>query len=221
MTTAIDKARADIARFGAMLFERHLTDAAGGNISVRVGDKICISPRYSGQKRQWQLRPEDVLLLDEDGNILEGEGQISRESQVHLKLHRHFKDHGTAVIHCHARNVLVFAAANRSMLPVLEANLKFGEIPVVSYAPAHSAQLSENILGALSGQEARVRKQAAAVIAPWHGLFVMGKDLDSAFDAVERIDTNAYCILMGQQLGMDVEATCQLLESEAARWGKE
>ncbi|MCS6834585.1 MAG: class II aldolase/adducin family protein [Anaerolineae bacterium] len=221
MTTTIDKARADIVRFGALLFERHLTDAAGGNISVRVGDKICISPRYSGQKRQWQLQPEDVLLLDEDGNILEGEGQISRESQVHLKLHRHFKEYGTAVIHCHARNVLVFAAANKSMPPILEANLKFGEIPIVAYAPAHTAQLSQNILGAMIGHEARVRKHAAAAIAPWHGLFVMGKDLDAAFDAAERIDTNAYCILMGRQLGMDVEATYQLLESEAARWGKE
>jgi L-fuculose-phosphate aldolase len=221
MTTAIDKARADIVRFGAMLFERHLTDAAGGNISVRVGNKICISPRYSGQKRQWALEPHDVLLLDEDGSILEGDGQISRESQVHLKLHRHFKDHGTAVIHCHARNVLVFAAANKPMPPILEANLKFGEIPVVGYAPAHSAQLSENILGAMLGQEARVRKHAAAVIAPWHGLFVMAKDIDAAFDAAERIDTNAYCILMGQHLGLDVEAMHDMLESEAARWGKE
>jgi L-fuculose-phosphate aldolase len=221
MTMTLDQARASIARFGAMMFERQLTDAGGGNISVRVGDKICISPRYSGQQRQWALKPEDVLVLDEDGNILEGDGQNSRESQVHLKLHHQFKDVGSAVIHCHARNVLVFASARKPMVPVLEANLKFGVVPVVGYAPAHSAQLSDNILGALMGQEARIRKHAAAAIAPWHGIFLMAKDLPAAFDAAERMDTNAYCILMGQQIGLDVEESYRALESEAQKWGKE
>jgi ribulose-5-phosphate 4-epimerase/fuculose-1-phosphate aldolase len=37
-------------------------------------------------------------------------------------------------------------------------------------------------------------------MAPWHGLFVVGKDLDAAFDLTERIDTNAYCILMSRLL---------------------
>ena len=45
-----------------------------------------------------------------------------------------------------------------------------------------------------------IRKYAAAVIAPWHGLFVAGKDLDAAFDLTERIDTNAYCLLMSRLL---------------------
>ena len=44
-----------------MVFERHLTDAAGGNISVRVGDSVCITPRYSGSRRHWQLQPNQVL----------------------------------------------------------------------------------------------------------------------------------------------------------------
>jgi len=42
--------------------------------------------------------------------------------------------------------------------------------------------------------------QAAAVMAPWHGLFAAGKDLYSVLDAVERIEVNARCILMGRIL---------------------
>jgi ribulose-5-phosphate 4-epimerase/fuculose-1-phosphate aldolase len=87
------------------------------------------------------------------------------------------------------------------MPPVLEANLKFGVTPVVDYAPAHSADLAEHIAGALHGQESRIQNHAAGVIAPWHGLFVMAKHLAAAFDAVERFDTNAYCILMAHQMG--------------------
>ncbi len=201
MSQALDNMRAKIARFGLILVERKLTDIAGGNISARVGDQICITARYSGSKHQWRIKPEEVLVTDLEGNVLEGQGEISRESKVHFRLYREFSEHGSSVIHAHARNVLVFAAMNCPMPPVLEANLKFGTVPVVKFAAAHSSDLAENIAGAIRGQEARIRKHAAAAIAPWHGLFVMGKDLDATLDAVERMDTNAYCILMAQALG--------------------
>lgn len=216
MDQQIAEARAKIAEIGRFLFDRHLTDAAGGNISVRVGDVLCISPRYSGSKRQWQLKPEDVLVADLNRTILEGVGEISRESNVHFRLHTEFRDAGTAVIHAHPRNLLVFAALERAMPPVLEANRKFGEVKVVNFAPAHSPVLAENVAGALRGQEARIRKQAAGVIAPWHGLFLMGKDLDAAFDAVERFDANAYIILMAEQAGQGEELRRKQAAMEAA-----
>lgn len=222
--TAIDRARAKVARLGRMLFDRHLTDAAGGNISTRVGDVVCMSPSYSGSKRQWQLQPEDVLIVDMDANILEGEGRLTREAHVHFKLHREFGEHGTGVIHAHSRNLLVFAAMAKSMPPVLEANLKFGEVKCIEYAPAHSPKLAENIAGALRGQEDRIRKQAAGVIAPWHGTFLIGKDIDAAFDAVERFDTNAYILLMAQQAFGVTDLLAQqraALDAEVAHWADE
>ncbi|UCH25637.1 MAG: class II aldolase/adducin family protein [Trueperaceae bacterium] len=193
------EARAKLARLGALLFDRRLTDACGGNMSVRVGDLVCLTPSLSGSKHQWQLEPEEVLVVDFEGNILEGEGTLSREINVHFKLHREFGGVGNAVIHAHPRNLMVFAAMAVSMPPVLEATLKFGEVKCLEYAPAHSQILADTIAEALRGQEDRIAKQAAGVIASWHGLFLMGKDLDAAFDAVERFDTNAYCILMAQQ----------------------
>lgn len=217
MTNEIYEAKAHIALVGRMLFERHLTDAAGGNVSVRVGDKICLSPRYSGQLHHWHLHPDDVLVVDFDGNILEGRGEISRESHTHLRLHRDYGSAGTAVIHAHARNILVFASLGKSMPPVLEATVKFGEVPVVDFAPSHGKALADHLAAAMRGQEARISKHAAAVIAPWHGLFLMGKDLDFAFDAVERLDTNAYCILMGQQFA-SAETRCASLTAALAQW---
>jgi L-fuculose-phosphate aldolase len=192
----IQAMRERIIYFGRMLFDRQLTDAAGGNVSARVGDKVCITPRFAGQKHQWQLRSEQVLVCDLDGNVLDGDGIPSRESKAHLKLYRDFAD-CKSVIHCHPRNVLVFCAHNQSILPVIEATMKFGEIKIVPYAPAHSQLLADLVSGALVGQEARIRKHAAGVMSRWHGLFVAGKDIDAAFDAVERIDTNARIILMG------------------------
>jgi L-fuculose-phosphate aldolase len=196
----IAEMRAKIVRIGALLFQRRLTDAGGGNISVRVGNHVLITPRYSGSKRQWELRTDEVLVADMDMHVLDGVGEISRESKVHFRLHKEFGEHGLSVIHAHPQNILVFAALAMPMPVVLEGTQKFGTIPVVDYAPAHSPDLAEHVAGAIRGNEARIRKQAAAAIAPWHGLFVMGKDLEAAFDAVERLDNNAYCIMMGQLL---------------------
>ena len=192
--------RKKIAETGQMVFERHLTDAAGGNISVRVGDQVCITPRYSGSRRHWHLQPNQVLVSDLAGNKLEGDGDISREAKVHYRLYQEFPD-GMAVLHSHPRHVMVFVASGQPIEPVLEATLKFGTIPVVDkFAPAHSEKLADFIAEAMRGKEEAIRKYAVAVMAPWHGLFVVGKDLDAAFDLTERIDTNAYCILMSRLL---------------------
>jgi L-fuculose-phosphate aldolase len=205
---AIAATRARIVRIGKLLFKRHLTDAGGGNISVRVGDVLCLTPRYSGSQRQWQLEPEDVLVVDMDRNILDGKGQLSRETNVHFRLHSEFGEFGTAVIHAHARNLLVFASLNQPLPPILEGTRKFGVTPVIDYAPAHSIKLAENVANSIRGREARIKNHAAAVIAPWHGVFLMGRDLDAAFDAVERLDTNAYCLLMGRMY-MSSEAVAE------------
>lgn len=196
----IAQTRRKIAETGKLVFGRHLTDAAGGNISVRVGDQVCITPRYSGSKRHWQLQPDQVLVSDMLGNKLYGDGDVSRESKVHYRLYKEFPD-GTAVLHSHPRHVMVFVASGQPIEPILEATLKFGTIPVVqNYAPAHSEKLADRIAEAMQGKDEAIRKYATAVMAPWHGLFVVGKDLDAAFDLTERIDTNAYCILMSRLL---------------------
>ena len=116
---------------------------------------------------------------------------------------------------------MVFVASGQPIEPVLEATLKFDTIPVVQkFAPAHSEKLADGIAEAMQGKDEAIRKYAVAVMAPWHGLFVIGKDLDAAFDLTERIDTNAYCILMSRLLPeagpMDPESM-RLKLSEAIR----
>jgi ribose 5-phosphate isomerase B len=217
---AVAETRRKIAETGRLVFARHLTDAAGGNISVRVDDgTVCITPRYSGSRRHWQLEPDQVLVSDMLGDKREGDGDVSRESKVHYRIYQEFPD-AKAVLHSHARNVMVFVASGQPIEPVLEATLKFDTIPVTRFAPAHSEKLADAIVEGLRGKDEAIRKYAAAVMAPWHGLFVVGKDLDAAFDLTERIDTNAYCILMSRLLPeggpMDMESMRMRL-SEAIR----
>jgi L-fuculose-phosphate aldolase len=161
-----------------------------------------MSPSYAGTRKFWELEPDDVLVLDLKGKLLDGNGKVSREAPVHLKLLNTFYPGGQAVIHAHARNVMVFCAANRPIPPVLENTQKFGEICLAEYARGgvQNQQLAANICSALTGQEARISASAAAVLVPWHGLFAIGKDMHTTLDAVERIEVNARCILLGSLL---------------------
>lgn len=216
LTDEVVAGRALVARIGRFLFDRHLTDAGGGNISLRVGEVFCMSPTLAGQSKQWQLTPEDVLVVSEGGEILCGDGGLTRESAVHFGLHRNFADYGSAVIHAHPRNLLVFACANMEMPPAMEATRKFGITPVIEYAPAHSPKLGERIVATMRGREAMIAKHAAGTLAPWHGLFLMGKNLPAALDAVERLDTNAYMIMMSQNLGASPLLTDERAAMETA-----
>lgn len=204
---AIAEARQLVTQIGKIMLERNLTDLAGGNISVREGDHIIMTPSYAGTHRFWQLQPDDVLVLDLKGNLLEGNGKVSREAPTHLRLLNTFYPKGTAVIHAHARNVMVFCAAAQPIPPVLEYTWKFGEIKLAEYARggAHSEKLAENVCKAFYGQEACMSRQAAAVMVPWHGLFTVGKNLYATLDAVERIEINARSILMGRLLSNEGE----------------
>ncbi|KPL82063.1 hypothetical protein SE15_13180 [Thermanaerothrix daxensis] len=198
MELAYFELRQRIAEIGALMYARHLTDSAGGNISLRVDEVILMTPRYAGSKYLWRLRPEQILVLDLAGNRLEGEGEVSREVRVHLKLLNEFYPIGTAVVHGHARNALVFCSLNRPIPSMLYATDKFGEIGLVEDAPAHTQELADAIGAAMAEQLERVRKQAAAVLAPRHGVFVFARDLESGYDALERIDVSAYCALMAR-----------------------
>lgn len=201
LTDEVQAGRELVAYIGRMLFDRHLTDACGGNVSVRVGDVYCMSPTLAGHMKQWQLDAEDVLVVNKNREIIAGDGKLTREIAVHFGLHENYGDYGTGVIHCHPKNLMVFTCMNKAMPPIMEATRKFGVTPTIDYAPAHSPKLGERIVATMEGRENRIAKHAAGTIAPWHGLFLMGKTLEAAFDAVERLDTNAYVIMMSQHLG--------------------
>jgi len=179
---------------GKIMFEKRLTDLAGGNISVRDGEFVYMSPRFAGQRRQWHLCPDDLVTGRWEDDEIGQNPLFSREGWSHLYIYRHFPD-VTAVIHAHPFHVLPFAAACRPIEPVLEGTQKFGTVELTEPAPAHSRQLADHVIASLAGKEERMRKQAAAVLVPYHGIIVAGKDLPATLDALERIDTNAYCIL--------------------------
>lgn len=183
-----------VAYISRLLFERHLTDIAGGNVSTREGNTIYISPRYAGNKWHWQLDPNDVSSGPIDSDDLINSPSFSREGLSHLAVYRAFPE-VNGIVHAHAPNVLPFCSLEMPIEPVIRATQKFGVLEYHDPAPEYSQEQADSIVEKLTGKEDLMSKAAAAVLMPQHGIFVAGKDIWTAVDTVERINTNAWCII--------------------------
>ena len=222
MTTEIQAMREKICELGRLLYDRNLTDAAGGNLSARVGEYIVITPSYAGAHFRWHLKPEQIIVTTVGGKKLEGGGEMSREAKVHFRLYQEFPQ-GNAVVHAHPRNILAFCAAGVPIPPVLEANLALGEIGLCKFAPALTTELAAFVTEELHEKESALADMAACVMAPWHGIFSLGRTIDAAYEAVERIEGAAYILLKSGALATLVPglaARSALLKEETARFGE-
>ncbi len=184
---------------GRVMFAKRLTDMCGGNISIRDGDTVYMSPRFAGQRYHWNLT-SDLLVSGKwiDDEITQNPS-FSREGWSHLYIYRNFPD-VQAVVHAHPFHVMPFTAIGLAIEPVLEATQKFGVIDFCKPATAHTKDLGTSIIAALQGKEEMMRKQAAAVLLPTHGIILAGMDFDKTLDALERIDVNAYCLTVRKLL---------------------
>ncbi|MFB3920615.1 MAG: class II aldolase/adducin family protein [Terriglobia bacterium] len=192
--------REHLARIARLVFARRLTDSSGGNISLRAGDRVYMSPSHAGSRQQWQIEPGDVVALDFEGHVIDGPERRTREWQFHLGIYRALARAG-AVIHAQGGHFMAFVAAGRPMPPVLEHTRKFGTIGVTPPAPAHSADLARIIVEAFRPSAETLEKHALAAFVPQHGIVVVGRDLDDAFDTLDRLETNAQAFLLGKLLG--------------------
>ena len=195
-------AREVISEFGAELYRRCLTDSTGGNLSIRLDNTIIMTPRFSGARWHWQLKPDQVLVLDLEGNIIEGDGEISREARAHFTLLQHFYPEATAFVHTHPRHIMAFCAAEQPMPAVLECTKSFESLELCRYAPSESQALAEALLEfMLSHKNSLSQNGAIACMAPRHGLFVLARDIYTGYEVTERLDGNAYCVLQAKQIG--------------------
>ncbi len=184
---------------GRIMFSKRLTDMAGGNISLRVGNTVYMSPRYAGQRYHWNLTPEAIVSGDPETDEITQKPEFSREGWSHLYLYRSFPQ-VQAVVHAHPFHVMPYTAFCKPIDPVLEGTQKFGVIGFCEAAPAHSRALAEHVLAAMQGKEAYMHVQAAAVLIPYHGIILAGETFDKTLDALERIDENAYCLTVRNQI---------------------
>jgi L-fuculose-phosphate aldolase len=170
MGAAIDAAREDVAYACRRLAEERLVHGSAGNVSVRAGDRVAITPTGSVLG---EVEPEDVVVVDLDGNLLDGDRAPSSELELNLGVYRRYG--AGAVVHCHAP----VATALSTVLDVLpavhyEVMLLGGPVRVAPYATFGSAELAANVLDALDGR--------SAALMAGHGAIAHGGDARQALE---------------------------------------
>jgi L-fuculose-phosphate aldolase len=166
----LQAARAQLVSYSARLLADGLAIGSAGNISVRVGDLVVITP--SGISYA-EMRPEDICLITPDGAELENVETPSSETPMHLAIYA--ATTAVAVVHTHSPEVIALSAS-RPELPAIHYAITGlgGPVRVAPYVRFGSAALAEAAVGALDGR--------SAVILRNHGAVTYGRDLAQAYE---------------------------------------
>lgn len=186
--------RRQMAKIAKTMWDRKLTNAAGGNFAVKVDEnRILVSPSMMSEHRMCELEPDELLLIDYDSNIIEGRGKLSRETVMHILLLSKF-NYIKSTIHAHPQFCMVFASQSKPIKTVTEATIKRGEyFGVIEHADAYTPQLAENVYKYFDERRELAEKIGIGCIMPLHGVVVSGNSLMSAFSCLERMETDAIC----------------------------
>lgn len=175
---AVYEANMDLPRYGLVTF-------TWGNVSGidRESGLFVIKP--SGVEYD-QLTPEDMVVMDLDGNKIEGSYRPSSDTATHLELYRAFPKIG-GIVHTHSSYATSWAQAGRGIpcYGTTHADYMYGEIPCVRcLTPEEIAEAYEQNTGRLIvGEFVRMGKDpmaVPAVLCKNHGPFTWGKDAREA-----------------------------------------
>jgi len=181
--------RERVCAAGRQMLQRGFTEGTSGNVSMRVDDGALITPSTVPYT---EIASQDVILMDLEGNVLEGERVPSVEHKVHLECYKRRANIG-AVIHSHPIVGSIFAAA-RVPLPAFldEFGVYIGEeVRVAEWGMSGTQEIASQVADALG-------EHNAAFIAS-HGMVAVGRDLDHALLNTARVE-RAGLIYLGTKL---------------------
>ena len=184
----LDTLAAAIIAGGRRLGSRGLIVAAEGNLSVRIGDRLLITP--TGRRKD-ELSADDLLLVaaDPDGPPLDPDRPDLRPTsdlRIHRAVHAARPDI-VAVAHAHLAGSLALTLAGHVPDPAAlpETHLLLPRLPYLALMPMGSPELAAAIAASLSdGREPR----ADAVLLDRHGAVAVGSSVDAAIDRLELVD---------------------------------
>ena len=165
----------------------------GGNISARDPETGLVAIKPSGV-RYGELTAASMVVVDLDGNVVEGEHSPSSDTASHLYVYRHRPDvHG--VVHTHSRYATAFAAVGRSIPVYLTAQAdEFGcAIPCAGFALIGDDSIGRLIVDTIG--------DSTAVLLKNHGVFTIGTTARAAVKSAVMVEDIAATVFLALQLG--------------------
>jgi L-fuculose-phosphate aldolase len=186
----------EICEIGRRLWAREYVDGNGGNISYRVGENLAICTPTLVSKGF--MKPEDMCLVDLDGNQKAGIKKRTSEILMHLQIMK-AQPKATAVVHCHPPHATGFAVAGISpptcMIPEIEVFI--GEVPVAPYMTPGTPELGKHIAG--------MTQHHNTILMANHGVVAWSKTVEDAYFKMEIVEAYCKTVLVAAQLGQPLK----------------
>ena len=176
------------------VYEKEYVVAYAGNLSVRV-DKQTLLITPSG-KNKGELEEKDLILIDYQGNKIDGFGKVSTEVKIHLLAYEK-RPEINSVIHCHPVYSTALATSGEGMTkPIFpEVVLGLGKVPLCRYSTPSTDELPNSMLPYISW--------AWALLLENHGAITFGDDIKGAFYRMEVLEHAVKTLFVARVFGRE------------------
>ncbi|MFA6732639.1 MAG: class II aldolase/adducin family protein [Sphaerochaeta sp.] len=185
-----------VAAFMTRLYDRQLTTASGGNISLRINkDLFCITPSALDKGL---LRTEDIAVVTLEGKNLTPHLRLSIETEMH-RLILLARPDCSAVVHAHPTTVSAFSAVTKEGRCGINTHL----IAESYYILEDPVMVDYRLMGTvnLAEQAAVQAVDHDVLVLENHGAVTLGRTLLEAFDKIELLERAAQMTVIAEQLG--------------------
>lgn len=186
------KLREEMCEVGRRVYNKGFAAANDGNISYRLDENrvLCTPTRVS----KGFMKPDDLCIVDMDGNQVSGKRKRSSEILLHLTIMKHRPDVRSCV-HCHPPHATAFAVAHEPIpkctMPEFEVFL--GEVAITPYETPGGQKFADTVIPYV--------KDTDVILLANHGTITAGTDLMDAYFKTEIIDAYCRILLLARQLG--------------------
>src|ERR1044071_1429552 len=189
----LEQLKEELVELHLELPKNNLVVWTGGNVSARDFDSGLVVIKPSGIRYE-DLGPDHMVVLDLDGNVVEGALKPSSDTASHLYIYRHRPDVG-GVVHTHSRYATAFAAVGKEIPCVLTAmGDEFGgAIPCGGFALIGDEGIGKIVVETIG--------KSPAVLLKNHGVFTIGKSDTAAVKAAVMTEDVAATVWMALQIG--------------------
>jgi L-ribulose-5-phosphate 4-epimerase len=176
----LEALREEIYRLHLELPRNNLVVWTSGNVSGRDPGTGLVVIKPSGIRYE-HLTPENMVVVDLDGKVVEGKHKPSSDTFAHVYVYRERPD-VNGVVHTHSTFATAWAAAGKPIPPVLTAICdEFGgPIPLGAYARIGGDEIGVEIVRSIGTSPAILMKN--------HGVFTIGKTPEAAVKAAVMVE---------------------------------
>jgi L-ribulose-5-phosphate 4-epimerase len=193
----LENLREQLYQLHLELPKNHLVAWTSGNVSARDPETGYVMIKPSGVRYE-HLRPDQMIILDLDGKIIEGSLKPSSDTASHLYIYRHRPD-VSGIVHTHSSYASAFAAVNRPIPVYLTAQAdEFGgPIPCGGFALIGGEEIGKVVIESIG--------DSCAVLLKNHGVFTIGKDAEAAVKTAVMVGDVARTTWLALQIGQPDE----------------